>query len=418
MSEQRPGRGLRDTSALALGSAANGVIAYVFFGVVTRALGAEAAAPVTVLWAYWSFTGAALTFPIQHWISRSVTVHRGEWAVRGALAGVALVVLGVALAAGLVSWLARDQLFRTDGVAFPLLVVLVTLCSGLMGVTRGTLTARRRFVVVGAGLAIETSLRCLAAVALIVAGVEDPVAYGACLLVGFLACFLWPSALRLDTRGEQTSSDSPLAFMSGASVAQLLGQTVLTGGPVLLAVAGGAPQQITALFAGLALFRAPYTLALGVVTQLTERLTLLVVQDRHDALLRFRGWVVVVTLGGAVLAAVFGAVAGPPLMALIFGEGVELDSELTLLLAVGNTFALANLVFTITMLARGRPAVLVRGWLIGALPGALLFLASGAAVLERTCWTFVVVEAAVFCWLLLEDVRSGSAGPVRSEEHR
>ncbi len=261
-------------------------------------------------------------------------------------------------------------------------------------------------------------MRCLAAVALIVAGVEDPVAYGACLLVGFLACFFWPSALRLDTRGERTSSDSPLAFMSGASVAQLLGQTVLTGGPVLLAVAGGAPQQITALFAGLALFRAPYTLALGVVTQLTERLTLLVVQDRRDALRRFRGWVVGVTLGGAVLAAVFGAVAGPPLMALIFGEGVELDSELTLLLAVGNTFALANLVFTITMLARGRPVVLVRGWLIGALPGALLFLVSGAAVLERTCWTFVVVEAAVFCWLLLEDVRSGSAGPVRSQEDR
>ncbi len=167
--------------------------------------------------------------------------------------------------------------------------------------------------------------------------------------------------------------------MSGASVAQLLGQTVLTGGPVLLAVAGGAPQQITALFAGLALFRAPYTLALGVVTQLTERLTLLVVQDRRDALRRFRGWVVGVTLGGAVLAAVFGAVAGPPLMALIFGAGVELDSELTLLLAVGNTFALANLVFTITMLARGRPVVLVRGWLIGALPGALLFLPIGGS---------------------------------------
>ncbi len=54
---------------------------------------------------------------------------------------------------------------------------------------------------------------------------------------------------------------------------QLLGQVVLTGGPVLLAAAGGAPAEVTALFAGLALFRAPYTLALGLVSQLTERLT-------------------------------------------------------------------------------------------------------------------------------------------------
>ena len=46
------------------------MLAYVFFAAVTRALGAEAAAPVAVLWAWWSFAGAALTFPLQHWIAR------------------------------------------------------------------------------------------------------------------------------------------------------------------------------------------------------------------------------------------------------------------------------------------------------------------------------------------------------------
>ena len=79
---------LRDTSALAVGSATSGLLAYVFFALVTRALGSEGAAPVSVLWAYWSFAGAALTFPIQHWIARSVVAHEGERSVRTAMPGV------------------------------------------------------------------------------------------------------------------------------------------------------------------------------------------------------------------------------------------------------------------------------------------------------------------------------------------
>jgi O-antigen/teichoic acid export membrane protein len=91
---------LRDTSTLAFGSVVGGLLAYVFFALVTRTLGPTPAAPVSVLWAWWSFAGAALTFPLQHWITRSVTVNEGERAVRAALGGVALVVVLVGVAAG------------------------------------------------------------------------------------------------------------------------------------------------------------------------------------------------------------------------------------------------------------------------------------------------------------------------------
>ena len=69
---------LRDTSALAVGSATSGLLAYVFFAIVTRALGSEGAAPLSVLWAYWSFAGAALTIPIQHWIACAAS-NAGQW---------------------------------------------------------------------------------------------------------------------------------------------------------------------------------------------------------------------------------------------------------------------------------------------------------------------------------------------------
>ncbi|MGH3336680.1 MAG: hypothetical protein ACRDOZ_12725, partial [Nocardioides sp.] len=200
--------------------------------------------------------------------------------------------------------------------------------------------------------------------------------------------------------------ESPLAFVTGATVGQWLGQAELTGGPVVLAAAGGAPAEVTALFAGLALFRAPYTLALGLVSQLTERLTEMVVRGRREALRRFRLRVVLTTLGAALLGAVVGAWAGPPLMELVFGAGVRLPGGLTLLIAVGTVFALANLVLTVTALARGRTAALVRAWAVGGVPGALLFWLSPMSALDRTTWAFAVVEAGAFCWLVVEDVRS------------
>jgi len=399
---------LRDTSALAVGSVVSGVLAYVFFALVTRALGPVAAAPVSVLWAWWSFAGAALTFPLQHWITRSVTVHEGERAVRRALGGVVLIVVLVGVVAGLGSWLARDLLFHRSDAAFPLLVVAVALGSGAMGVVRGLLAARRRFPALGAALVAENALRCVAALALMVAGVEDPVTYGVSLVAGYVAIGFWPSTFRIADTGGDQQAESPLAFVTGASVGQLLGQVVLTGGPVLLAAAGGAPAEVTALFAGLALFRAPYTLALGLVSQLTERLTLLVVRGHREALRRFRLGVVLTTLGAAVVGAGIGYWAGPALMELIFGDGVRLPGGLTLLIAVGTVFALANLVLTVTALARGRTAALVRAWVIGCVPGALLFLLSPMSALDRTTWTFAVVEAAAFCWLVLEDVRSAA----------
>ncbi|MGH3308381.1 MAG: oligosaccharide flippase family protein, partial [Nocardioides sp.] len=192
---------LRDTSALAIGSVVSGVLAYVFFALVTRALGPVPAAPVSVLWAWWSFAGAALTFPLQHWITRSVTVHEGERAVRRALGGVVLVVVLVGVVAGVGSWLARDLLFHRSGVAFPLLVVAVALGSGAMGVVRGLLAARHRFPALGAALVAENALRCVAALALMAAGVEDPVTYGLALVAGYLAIVFWPSTFRIADTG-------------------------------------------------------------------------------------------------------------------------------------------------------------------------------------------------------------------------
>ena len=397
----RPGA----TSALAAGSIVSGLLAYLFFALVTRGLGAEPAAPVSVLWSYWGFTAAGVTFPVQHWIARSVAADGGEGAVNSALPRVAVLIAGAALTAGLLAWLLREPLFRDGSATFPLLVVAVTLCSAEMGLVRGVLASRGRYAAVGGVLVAENLVRCLVAQALLSAGVTDPAAYGAALLAGYAALLAWPTAWRVGAGTDEARTS--VAFLRGAAAGQVVGQAVLTGGPVLLALAGGSPRDVTALFAGLALFRAPYTLMVGQVSALTSRVTDLVVAERHRELRRVHAIVLVGTVAGAVVGAGVGALAGPPLLRLVFGADASLDAGTSALVAVGTVFAMAGLVLTVVVMAHDRTRQIALAWLLALIPGAVVFLLVDGELL-RVVVAFVVIEVAAWSGLLV------AARPIRA----
>ncbi len=405
----RPLGRARNPTALAAGSLTSGVLAYVFFALSTRALGAEAAAPVSVLWTYWSFAAAALTFPLQHWIARSVTAHAGEGSVHDAMGRVVVLITAAALLVGALSWLGRDQLFHRNDLWFPLLVVVVTLGSGFIGVVRGGLAARRQFGSLALTMVGDNALRCAAGVVLVVADVESSLAFGVCLAGGAVIGLLWPRSFRFAREQGRPTIESALRFIGGAAGGQLIGQAVLTGGPVALALAGGSPAQVTALFAGLALFRAPYTLAIGLVSALTGRLTRFVVAGQAARLRRFRLGTLAATAVAVVAAGLIGLSIGPWLLRLIFGPEVRLDGFACLLVAVGSAFALANLVVTVSIMALDRSGIIARSWVVGVLGGALAYFAIGSEdPLIETCWAFVTAEVLAFAVLAFEDHRGGS----------
>lgn len=391
----------RDTTALAAGSAVSGVLAYVVFALTTRGLGAEAAAPVSVLWSYWALAGAALTFPVQHWITRTITAH-GDGAVRRALPRLAAATLAISVGAGVLAGLAREPLFDRDDFWFPLLVVLVTLGSALTGVTRGVLAARHRFAEVGTSLVVENGIRCAVAGALLAAGSESPVAYGLALVTGHLMVLLWPSAFHLADTTTGVPTTSTRGFLAGAGAGQLLHQVVLTGGPVALALADGGRNEVTALFAALSLYRAPFTLALGVVPQLTARVTALVVGRRHAAIRRLTRTTALVTVGGAAVAGIGAALVGPPLIELVFGGGVRIAAGPSGWVAAGSVVAVGNLVLMVVALAEDRPARVARVW-AGAAALALVLLVALVTLdpLPRTVTAFVVAEVVAFVALLV-----------------
>jgi len=394
---------LRRPSPLVLGSAGNGLLAYVFFALATHALGGARAAPVSVLWSWWSFAAAALTFPIQHWVARTVQAQGGEAAVRQGLPTLARAASLVALVVGVLAWLGRDRLFHADGPWFAVLTALVALGAAMTGLVRGLLSGRQQFGAVAVTLVAENLVRAVLAGILYAAGVTDPVAYGACLIAGYAASAWWPSALVPRRTGEVAGAGSPLAFVGGTGAAQLVGQAVLTGSPVLLAAAGGAPAAVTALFAGLSLFRAPYTLLLGAVAPLTGRLTALAVAGRSQSLDRLRAFVVAGAVAAAAVAAAVGWLLGPWVVQLVFGADVVLERSTAVPVAAGSALAMANLLLTLLVIARGRVLHLLRSWLVSLVPGAVLLVVTGADSSTAAASAFAVVEAAALVLLALSD---------------
>lgn len=396
----------RDTTALAAASLVSGVLAYVVFAVVTRALGAEGAAPVSVLWTWWGLSAAAITFPVQHWITRTVAAHGGFRVIRTSLLPLAVGTVAAAAVVGAVTWLVRDQLFHSDGVAFPALVACLTIGSSLMGVVRGGLGARRRFRVLAMTLLVENGVRCIGVGALWAADVEEPAAYGAVIVAGLLTGLVWPGSLAFPATGDLAVGGRRAAFalLAGVSSGQLLGQVVLTGGPVILALIGGAPGAVTALFVALSVYRAPYIVAVGVVPQITGRVTLLVVEGRHHELHRLRLALAAGTLVLALGAVGVGIWVGPPLIRAVFGSDIILPAAASAMIAAGSVFAVANLVAAVLALAHGHSRVAAFSWLCG-MACASVVLVTGLSDLDRIAAGFLIAEAVTFVVLLADGIR-------------
>ncbi len=408
------------TAALAVGSAVSGLLAYLLFALTTRALGVAAAGPVSVLWSYWAFAGAAITFPLQHWVARTIVAH-GEGAVRHNVPRLVAVLVVLSVLAGALAWLLREPLFHRPDLWFPAMVAAVTFGSGAIGGVRGGLSARGRFKAVGWSLVAENGLRCLCVAVLILTGDDRVVAYGLCLVAGHLVA-IWPSALRLSNETTDDEAPNALGFLASASLAQLIGQCVLTGGPVVLALAGGTPRQVTTLFVTLALFRAPYILALGMVAQLTTRVTALVVDQRFAVLSMMRQRLRVATAVVVVLAVAGGAWLGPFALQLVFGEDVVIGSLPTAVVAAGCAIAVANLLVMVSALAQSRSSAVARAWLLAVTIAALAFaglVTADQGVEDAVVWSFLVAEVLAFFMLSAVEQRATSSARLgRSQEHR
>jgi hypothetical protein len=318
-----------------------------------------------------------------------------------------LFVAAAALVLGGLAWLAREALFHRPDAWFPAMFALITVGSALVGVLRGGLGSRGRFEAIAASLVAENAVRCVLVAGLLLLGVTSPVAHGLCLVAGQLVVVLWPSAFRFAKTSHSPPSSRPFHFITGAATGQLISQGVLTGGPVVLALRGGSAGEVTVLFAALALYRAPYMLALGAVPQLTVRVSQLSVAGDAAALRVLLGRLVAATAAAVLLAGVLGRWVGPTLLRLVFGGAVMTPADRSGLLAAGCTLAVANLLLMVFALARGRPTSVAQAWVLATVAAAAVLVALSAdSPVATTVTGFLVAETVAFVALLVVSGRA------------
>jgi hypothetical protein len=187
---------------------------------------------------------------------------------------------------------------------------------------------------------------------------------------------------------------------------QLCAQVVLTGAPVVLAFGGGRPQDVTAVFAGLALFRAPYTVGVALLAPVNGWLARTWLHRPPTVWRRVELGVTIAAVAAALASAAAAWWAGPWLVALVFGSDVVLTRSVAAVLAAGTTFAMANTVVAVMLVTMSRSAALVRAWLSAGVVGAGWMVLAPLDVVASVATLFLVMEAVALVWLAGEQARA------------
>lgn len=405
-----------ESGALLAGSVVNGVFAYVFVAVGTRAVGAEAFAPVAVLWALWALSAAVLTFPLQHWVIRQTAVDGHGGGVRAALPRILAWIAAVVAVLTLVAVVFREPLFGAGSSPWwPALVAGTAAGSGYLGLVRGVLAGSGRYGAAAVVIGGENVVR-VAAGSIAVGISSGSLGLGVALLTGPLVTAAWPTAL---APVEHRPAARPArALLGSAGVSLLLSQVVLNGGPPLLAALDGAEAEVTAFFTALALFRAPYLLALGLTVRITAPLTRLVEERRYGDLARAVWFGTGAGVAAAAAAAGAGWAVGPWVIRALFGAGTDPPAGVAAGVAAGCTLALAALGLTVVLIARAGSVALTGSWAAAVGAGAAVIgLAGSAPPIERVVLAFVAAEAVAVAamaaamqrWLRAEGQPAGGA---------
>jgi hypothetical protein len=261
--------------------------------------------------------------------------------------------------------------------------------AGFVGLVRGALAGAGRYRAAATVIGGETLVR-LAAGAALLAVSADPRLLAAALVTGPLVALAFPRALCL---GPAAASRPPTGLVGAAGASVLLAQVVLNGGPPLLAALGGSDAEVTALFSALALFRAPYLVALGLTVRATAPLTRRVT-DSGRAGLR-RPALLVTAVAVALAAGAFGLAWpwGPPLIRALFGPGTAPSGAVAGAAAAGCVLALGSLALTVMLIAAAARRALVLSW-GGAVAagGAVLAAAGGLGPMAQVVVAFNAAE--------------------------
>jgi O-antigen/teichoic acid export membrane protein len=399
---------------LSVGTVASGVLAYAFNAVAARTLGPDAYGPIAVLWAAMFLIAVVLFRPVEQTLSRAVAErlaagHDARPVVRAvgwlAVGAVALAALACAAAWGPLT----DRLFAGQPMLTAMLVTGIA-GYGASYFVRGLVGGQRWYAGYGVLLLADGGVRLALALPLFVLASSSLAA--AALAAAAVGGALAPLALRgrmgslAGTPGPAFHPVSAARFAGPVTVLAAADQVLLSGGPVLVMLAGGhgAPAAAGVVFAATMLVRAPAYLFQGVAAALLPNLTTMLVRRDEAGFGRAVTRTVLVLVAFAVTMALGALAVGPAVMKLLYGAGFAAGRLDLALLAAGAGGYLAAATLSQAALARSQAVGAATIWAASAVLFVGLEVGLDGSALHRVAVAFAcatLANAAAFFALAL-----------------
>jgi O-antigen/teichoic acid export membrane protein len=391
-----------DATLMSVGTLASGVLAYAFNVLAARALGPAAYGAVGALWGGMFLLAVLLFRPIEQTVSRAVADHlaRGESAgavVRSA-AWLTALIATAAVAGCVFAWAPiTDRLFGGEPV------LTVALIAGLAGYglsyfARGLVGGVQWFGGYGLVLLADGAIRFVVALPLLIVASQTvaAVAIAAAAAGGAVAPLLSRrrGEIRRLTVGRPGgfALGSAIRFAMPAAVIAGCEQVLVSGGPLLVLIAGGEGAAAAAgvLFAATLLVRAPVFLLQGVQARLLPSLTTFRARGDEASLHRATAKVALILAGFAAVLAAGALIAGPFAMTVLYGDEFTAGRIDLALLCVGIGGFMAAGVFCQAALARIQAWQAAGAWAAGAVAFVVLELALAGSPFHRVSLAFAV----------------------------
>lgn len=381
------------TNYMVAGALVSAIGAYLFTVMAGRGLGEVDFAPIAALWTLQFLGFTVLYTPIEQLIIHRLTLAGGKAeALRSARAViVGAIGAGTLLLAGFV-YATRDRFFEGDA-AFAVAALVLFLTLGGYALARGFLAGRARYKSYGIMVGAEAVARVTMAV-LVLVTVDTALGLAAVLaLAPLVFVFFRPfAATASDQAHIGDPSGSASTFLAGLVVATAASQTILAAGPLVVGALGGGPAEISVFFFTFTLFRGPLTASYNLLARVLPWFTERLVGGSDRALRLGLVWLGTAGFALAVVGGLLGALLGPWIVDLMFGERPE--AQLAALAVAGVVLGGVALVIGQALVARSATRALAAVW-IGALAVALIvvFVSTGSASM-RTGLGFVIGESA------------------------
>jgi lipopolysaccharide/colanic/teichoic acid biosynthesis glycosyltransferase len=361
------------TLDIVLGSLVAGIGAYAYQFIGGRSLGEEGFAPIGVLLTAHFLAFVIVLLPIEQFVIRRLTLGFRGWVLPArALA----LVASTAAAAAIVVGVAGDDYF-TSRREFVMFVLLTVFLHFFFAVGRGYLAGYRRFRAYGYVSAQASMLRV--ALALAVALIAPSVTgFAWAHVLGPIVILFWrpwrvPAYIeKQEDDAPPTDSDSGL--LTGLVLAAAASQALLLAGPLVASRLGATAAEFSITYATLLIARAPLTLGYNLIARILPPFTEMARRGERKEL---RSWARGIAIAAAVLSlfgAVAGAILGPLLVSVAFGEGFAPTPMVAAISGAGVVLASGGLFIGQILVARGQSLRLFIAWMF-ALVAAVIMIA-------------------------------------------